>query len=81
MKNILEIKDLKMTYENGVQALKGIDLHIREGQFVVMIGSSGTGKSTLLRSINRLVDPTEGEIKFENKKIGEDISLTEARKK
>jgi len=43
-----------------VRALAGIDLEVREGEFLAVLGLSGSGKSTLLRCINRLIKPTEG---------------------
>ncbi|MBL7542287.1 MAG: phosphonate ABC transporter ATP-binding protein [Bdellovibrionaceae bacterium] len=63
--NILSIKNLVKTYPNGVQALKGISFDVKKGEFLVVIGLSGSGKSTLLRCINRLHDPTSGQILFD----------------
>ena len=59
---MLEIKNLRKVYPDGTEALKGISFTVEDGEFLVIIGLSGSGKSTLLRCINRLVDPTEGEI-------------------
>ncbi|MBZ0299400.1 MAG: phosphonate ABC transporter ATP-binding protein [Anaerolineae bacterium] len=59
---MLKIENLSKVYENGFQALYHIDLEIPDGQFVAIIGLSGSGKSTLLRCINRLIEPTEGQI-------------------
>ena len=56
--------------ENGeIKVLKGIDEHISKGEKVVVIGPSGSGKSTFLRCLNRLEEPTAGEIYFENQLI------------
>ena len=66
---LLEIHGLRKTFADGSKALRGVDLSIREGDFVVILGPSGSGKTTLLRSINGLVDPDEGEIKFENQAV------------
>ena len=63
--SFLEIKGLKKEYVTGNPILKGIDITIREQGIIAIIGPSGTGKSTLLRCINRLIDPTEGEIIFD----------------
>jgi phosphonate transport system ATP-binding protein len=62
---LLEIRDLVKVYPRGTRALDGISLDIRAGEFVVLIGLSGSGKSTLLRCINRLVEPTSGQVIFE----------------
>ena len=59
---MLEIRDLSHTYEGGVQALRHVNLTVEDGEFLVVIGLSGSGKSTLMRCINRLVDPTEGQV-------------------
>lgn len=61
---ILRIKNLKKTYPNGIQALKGVSFDVKRGEFLVIIGLSGSGKSTLLRCLNRLHDPTGGEVRF-----------------
>lgn len=61
---ILKIKNLQKTYPNGVQALKGVSFDVKKGEFLVIIGLSGSGKSTLLRCLNRLHDPTGGEVLF-----------------
>ena len=66
---ILSIKGLQKTYPNGVRALKGIDLNVYKGEFLVVIGLSGSGKSTFLRCLNRLHDPTGGEVIYEGKDI------------
>ncbi len=58
---MLQIKNLKKIYDDGTEALKGINLDVEKGEFVAIIGTSGAGKSTLLRCINRLVEPTEGD--------------------
>ena len=58
---ILEIKHLKKSYGQN-EVLKDISLSIHKGEVISIIGSSGSGKSTFLRSINLLETPTEGEI-------------------
>ncbi len=69
MSTILSVKNLVKTYPNGVQALKGVSFDVKKGEFVVIIGLSGSGKSTLLRCLNRLHDPTSGEVIFDGKNI------------
>jgi len=66
---MLEINNLKKTFENGSPALKGVDLKINKGEFVSILGPSGSGKTTLLRTINGLETSTGGEIYFDNKKV------------
>lgn len=66
---ILSVKNLVKTYPNGVQALKGVSFDVEKGEFLAIIGLSGSGKSTLLRCINRLHDPTSGQIIFENEDV------------
>jgi len=80
MKPILEVKNLEKTYPNGVQALKGVTFNVKKGEFLVVIGLSGSGKSTLLRCLNRLHDPTGGEVIFNSEKgEGKDIANMKGR--
>ncbi|MCP4075286.1 MAG: phosphonate ABC transporter ATP-binding protein [Gammaproteobacteria bacterium] len=65
----LEIKGLKKEYVAGKPILKGIDLTISEPGIIAIIGPSGTGKSTLIRCINRLIDSTEGQIIFDESDV------------
>ena len=67
---IIKIKDLKKKY-GELEVLKGISTEIKEGEVISLIGPSGSGKSTFLRCINRLEEPTSGEIKINNKNIME----------
>lgn len=62
---MLEIKNLNKVYPNGYHALHDITFSVPKGEFLVVIGLSGSGKSTMLRCINRLHDPTGGQILFE----------------
>ena len=66
---MLEINDLKKTFENGSPALKGVNLKINKGEFVSILGPSGSGKTTLLRTINGLETISSGEIYFNNNMI------------
>ena len=59
---MLEIKNLTKIYDDGTVALKNVSFNVEDGDFLVVIGLSGSGKSTLLRCINRLINPTEGQI-------------------
>lgn len=65
---MLEIKDLH-TYYGNIQALKGISLHVDQGEIVTLIGSNGAGKTTTLRTIQGLLRPREGKILFEGKSL------------
>ena len=59
---MLEIRHLTKVYPNGFKALDDFSLTVEDGEFVVVIGLSGSGKSTLLRCINRLIEPTSGQV-------------------
>src|SRR6516225_6092610 len=59
---MLRIKGLAKRYRTGDLALKGIDLEIPDGEVMALIGPSGAGKSTVIRCINRLVEPTAGTV-------------------
>ncbi len=59
---MLEIRHLTKVYEDGTRALYDVTFTVQDGEFVILIGLSGSGKSTLLRCINRLVEPTDGQI-------------------
>ena len=59
---MLEIRNLTKIYPNGFKALDNVSFSVPDGQFVALIGLSGSGKSTLLRCINRLIEPTDGQI-------------------
>ena len=52
------------TYAGGVHAVRGVSFDVNQGESVAIIGSSGSGKSTVLRCINRLIEPTEGEVRL-----------------
>lgn len=73
MQETIEIKNLRKSFKNNV-VLDGINLSIKKGDVIGVIGPSGTGKSTLLRCINQLEKPESGEILFNGKSI--DLSKT-----
>jgi branched-chain amino acid transport system ATP-binding protein len=66
---LLEISGLHVNY-GGIQALEDINLVVRAGEIVTLIGANGAGKSTTLRSISRLVNPRAGRILYEGRDIG-----------
>lgn len=56
-------------YPNGYHALKNINLEIKQGEFVAIIGLSGAGKSTLIRTINRMIDITDGQLTIDDVQV------------
>lgn len=60
--NALNIKNLKKTYKNGVNALKGVDLTVEEGDFFALLGPNGAGKSTVIGIISSLINKTSGQV-------------------
>lgn len=62
---MLEIQNLTKVYEGGVLALDRVSLTVHDGEFLVIIGLSGSGKSTLMRCINRLIEPTSGQVLYD----------------
>jgi putative ABC transport system ATP-binding protein len=72
---ILEVEDLHKTYHadspKPIFALKGIDLKIEKGQFVALMGRSGSGKSTFLHQVALLDTPTKGKIKIDGNIVSE----------
>ncbi len=59
---IIDVQQLGHTYPNGAKALNGIDLQIRRGEFLGVIGQNGAGKTTLVKHFNGLLKPTEGRV-------------------
>lgn len=78
--NIIEIKNLTKTFKNGpveTHVLKGIDLSVREGEFLAIMGKSGAGKSTLMYQISLLDEPTTGELSVDGENV---LELTNKKK-
>lgn len=69
MEPILRVENVTKVYANGVRALQDVSFDVPKGQFVAVIGLSGSGKSTMLRCINRLIDPTSGRIVFDGRDV------------
>ncbi len=65
---LIEIRDLVKEYD-GRPVLAGVDLDLGEGELKVVMGPSGCGKTTLLRCLNRLVDPTSGSIRVRGEEV------------
>ncbi len=68
MDNILEIKNLVVDY-GIIRAIKGIDLHVKEGSIVAILGANGAGKTSTIRTINGMVKAKSGEIIFKGENI------------
>lgn len=66
---ILSVEDMEKTYVGGVHAVRGVSFEVKEGESLAIIGSSGSGKSTVLRCINRLIEPTQGIVRLKGKRI------------
>ena len=73
MTEILKIEGLKKSF-GALEVLKGIDLTVEEGETVVILGSSGSGKSTMLRCVNFMETPTQGRIHLNGELIGQEKS-------
>jgi branched-chain amino acid transport system ATP-binding protein len=65
---MLNVKNLKVAY-GGIQAVKGIDLEVKAGELVTLIGSNGAGKTTTMKALTGSLLPLEGEIEFMEKSI------------
>lgn len=66
---MIDIENLQKVYDNGYEALKSINLKIKEGDLVCLLGPSGCGKTTMLNTIAGLLDPTSGDIKFAGESV------------
>lgn len=78
--NIVQLKSVVKTYQLGettVQALRGLNLEIKKGEFTALIGQSGSGKSTLLNLVGCIDHPNAGEVYFENQNV---TQLSEAKR-
>ena len=73
---MLRIEDLHVEYAK-IPALQGVDIDIKRGEIVALIGANGAGKSTTLKAISGLVRPSAGTIEFDGKSKG--WSLSDAR--
>jgi putative ABC transport system ATP-binding protein len=70
--NIIQLDHVHKTYDTGkikVEALRGIDLHVRDGEFLALVGPSGSGKSTLMNILGCLDVPSEGSYTFKGEQV------------
>ena len=77
--NALEISGLKKTYQGGVEALKGIDLTVKQGDFFALLGPNGAGKSTTIGVITSLVNKSAGKVKVFGYDIDSDLEQAKAQ--
>jgi len=80
MDSAIELKKVYKTYKTGmvdVQALKGVDISIKKGEMVAIMGPSGSGKSTLMHILGLLDRPTKGELVIDGKKV--DLKMPDAK--
>lgn len=73
---MIEFKNISKVYDDGFEALKNMSLKIEDGELLVLIGPSGCGKTTTMKMINRLIEPTSGEIYINDKPIREQNPVT-----
>lgn len=79
--NLIEVKNLQIKF-GDLEVLKDVSLNVKQGEKIVIIGPSGSGKSTFLRCLNRLENPTGGQILFEGKEMTDSkVDLDTARQK
>ncbi|MDH9947062.1 betaine/proline/choline family ABC transporter ATP-binding protein [Staphylococcus epidermidis] len=76
---MLSIKNLSKVYAGGKKAVDNMTIDIESGDFIAFIGTSGSGKTTALRMINRMIESTEGEITIDGKNI-KDLNPVELRR-
>lgn len=75
--NALNIRNLKKTYKNGVNALKGVDLTVKKGDFFALLGPNGAGKSTVIGIISSLINKSSGHVEVFGRNL--DINSADVR--
>jgi branched-chain amino acid transport system ATP-binding protein len=68
IESLLEVRDLRVNY-GGIHAIKGIDIHVAQGELVALIGSNGAGKTTTLKTLAGLLPPADGQIHYDGKSL------------
>lgn len=80
MENLIEFQDVSKIYKGGKKAVDDISFIVETGEMVCLIGTSGSGKTTSMRMINRMTDPTKGKILIDNQDVT-DINPVELRRR
>lgn len=75
----LQVKQLRKTYQNGVEALKGINLDVNQGDFIGLLGPNGAGKSTTISIINSLTRKTSGDVFIHGHNLDTEPSLAKSK--
>jgi len=76
---MLVVEDVRFTYPSGVEALKGVSLTVKDGEFVAIMGQNGAGKTTLIKHFNGLLKPTRGSVRVNNVDTSKSSVATLAR--
>lgn len=79
MKTLISISDVSKTYDNGFQALKGVDLDILDGEILALLGPNGAGKTTLISIICGLVNASTGKVTVDGYDIIDDYRMTRSK--
>ncbi|MDA9427899.1 Osmotically activated L-carnitine, choline ABC transporter, ATP-binding protein OpuCA [Enterococcus mundtii 1A] len=77
--NMIEFQNVSKIYKGGKVAVENVNISFEKGEFICFIGTSGSGKTTTMRMLNRMTDPTEGQILIDGKSIQE-INPVELRR-
>jgi len=78
VKALLAVRGLEVAYPGNVQVLFGVDLDVREGEIVALLGTNGAGKSTFLKAVSGLMDPIGGAVFFDGRDVSHADSVTKA---
>ena len=68
---MIRMNDVTMVYDNGTRAVNKANLRVDEGEFVFLVGASGSGKTTIIKLLTAEVRPTEGRVLVNNYNVGE----------
>ena len=75
MSTVLQIEDLTHTFANGVTAVKAVNLQLKKGEFAILAGPNGSGKTVLIKHFNGLLQPTKGRVLFAGEAITKNLLL------